>query len=371
MNFEFSEDVLALRDQARRLLRERSSLRLARQALEGDAADAAGLWREIARLGWLGAAVPEEYGGAGLGYEALCVIAEELGRELAPVPFSSSVVLATEALLLMGSEAQKQTWLPRLADGSVIGTLALAEGPGRIGRAMIAADFAAGELRGSKWPVPDAAEAGIAIVIARDAAGRILPCLVELASPGVTRQPLETVDGSRGQARVVFDGVTAEPLGSVEDGWEKVLSLLDRAAILTAFEQIGGASACLQMATDFARERHAFGRPIGSYQAIKHKLADIFIANELARSNAYFGALTLSSSTGDLPLAAAAARISAIDAYALASRENIQTHGGMGFTWEADCHLFYRRAKLLALGLGSAPYWKERLVARLERRNLG
>jgi len=139
--------------------------------------------------------------------------------------------------------------------------------------------------------------------------------------------------------------------------------------VLVAFEQIGGAAACLAMATEYAKQRHAFGRPIGSFQAIKHKLADVYIAAELARSNAYYGAWALSRDAAELPLAAAAARVSASDAFWMAARENIQTHGGMGFTWAADCHLFYRRAKLLALALGSAPHWKDRLVGELERRN--
>jgi acyl-CoA dehydrogenase len=145
--------------------------------------------------------------------------------------------------------------------------------------------------------------------------------------------------------------------------------LLDRAAILTAFAQVGGAAASLEMATAYAKERFAFGRPIGSFQAIKHKLADVYVATELARSNAYYGAWALSADAADLPLAAATARVSASDAFFLAAKENIQVHGGVGFTWDYDCHLFYRRAKLLALSLGSQRYWKDRVVSELETRN--
>ena len=145
--------------------------------------------------------------------------------------------------------------------------------------------------------------------------------------------------------------------------------MLDRAAVLTAFEQIGGADACLEMAVDYAKNRYAFSRQIGSFQAIKHKLADMYVANQVARSNAYFGAWALSTEASELPLAAASARVAGIEAYHLASKENIQTHGGMGFTWALDCHLFYRRAKLLAVQGGAAPVWKEKLVQRLERRN--
>ena len=148
-----------------------------------------------------------------------------------------------------------------------------------------------------------------------------------------------------------------------------VRRLLDSAAILTAFAQVGGAAASLEMATAYARERFAFGRPIGSFQAIKHKLADVYVATELARSNAYYGAWALSADAADLPLAAATARVSASEAFFLAAKENIQVHGGVGFTWDYDCHLFYRRAKLLALSLGSQRYWKDRVVSELETRN--
>jgi acyl-CoA dehydrogenase len=152
-------------------------------------------------------------------------------------------------------------------------------------------------------------------------------------------------------------------------GWGSVQRVLERAAILFAFEQIGGAAACLDMAKAYALERYAFGRPIGSFQAIKHKLADMYVALELARSNAFYGAWALTEDAPDLPMAAATARVSATEAFHLASKENIQTHGGIGFTWAMDCHLFYRRSKQLALTIGSPPFWKNRLVDLLETRN--
>jgi alkylation response protein AidB-like acyl-CoA dehydrogenase len=145
--------------------------------------------------------------------------------------------------------------------------------------------------------------------------------------------------------------------------------VLDRAAVLIAFEQIGGSQACLDMAVDYAKNRYAFSRQIASFQAIKHKLADMYVALEVARSNAYYGAWALSTDSSELALAAPAARVAGCEAYYLASKENIQTHGGMGFTWDVDCHLFYRRAKLLAVQAGAPPVWKEKLVSRLERRN--
>jgi alkylation response protein AidB-like acyl-CoA dehydrogenase len=155
----------------------------------------------------------------------------------------------------------------------------------------------------------------------------------------------------------------------ISAGWDAIQRVLDRAAVPIAFEQVGGAEACLHMARDYALERYAFGRPIGSFQAIKHKLADIYVALELARSNAYYGAWSLSTDAVDLSLAAATARVSATEAFHLASKENIQTHGGVGFTWDLDCHLFYRRSKQLGLAIGSLPFWKDRLVGLLESRN--
>jgi alkylation response protein AidB-like acyl-CoA dehydrogenase len=320
-------------------------------------------------MGWLGAAIPEQYGGAGLGYEGLCVLAEELGRSLAPVPFASSAYLATEAILLAGDDAQKRRLLPKLADGSAIGCFALAEGVGNPDPANVSIRAAGGRLSGSKWPVADGGVADFAIVVARDETSDIALFLVDLTADTVSRHNLTTVDPTRNHARIAFNGSAAERLGPVAPGWPLVLRLLERTAILIAFEQVGGADACLDMARGYAQERYAFGRPIGSFQAIKHKLADVYVAIELARSNAYYGAWALSADAAELPLAASTARVSATEAFYLASKENIQTHGGVGFTWDVDCHLYYRRSKQLALAVGAAPWWKNRLVELLETRN--
>ncbi len=368
MNFEFSDEVKEMRDQARRFLASKDCRMLVRGALDGDAPPDRTLWREIAQMGWTAAAIPEDYGGAGIGYEALCGLAEEMGHALAPVPFGPSVYLAAEALMLSGSEEQKQAWLPKLAEGQAVGTFALAEGAGALSPDMVQLRYEDGRLSGTKWPVPDGAEADFAVVAARDGEGRIVQALVDLSGDGITRTPLQTIDASRPQARLDFDGAAAELLPSNADQWDAILSLLDRAAILTAFEEVGGAQACLDMGVAYAKDRHAFGRPVGGYQAIKHKLADVFVATELARSNAYMGALALSSGETDLALTAATARVSSIQAYVMASSENIQTHGGIGFTWEADPQLYYRRANAMALALGPLGFWKDRLVAALAAR---
>jgi len=368
MNFDFSDELKQLREQARRFLTERSPPSVVRHVLEGNEPYAAELWRAMAEMGWLGAAIPEQFGGAGIGYEGLCVLAEELGRALAPVPFASSAYLATEALLLAGSDAQQRRLLPKLADGTAIGCFALAEGTGNPDPAQVRPRATGGRLTGGKWPVIDGNVADFAIVVARDDAGEIALYVADLAAPSVSRRALATLDPSRDAARIDFAGTEAERL-TAQSGWPLVQRLLERAAILLAFEQVGGADAALDMARNYAMERYAFGRPIGSFQAIKHKLADVYVALELARSNAYYGAWALTADAALLPLAAATARISATEAFHLASKENIQTHGGIGFTWDVDCQLYYRRSKHLALALGAAPWWKHRLVELLEQRN--
>jgi len=367
MNFDFSPDQKALRDQARKFLGEHASSTRVRRILDTDAPYDTLLWQGMAEMGWTGTAIPESYGGAGFGHLELCVLAEEMGRCVAPAPFASTVYLATEALLLAGSEAQKRRWFPRVAAGEAIGCFALAEGPEAPAIESLGTMAQGGALTGTKAPVLDGDVANFAVVAARDGDGVSL-YLADLSATGVTRAALKTVDPTRSVARITFTSTPAEPLGEPGAGAALIERLFDRAAVLVAFEQVGGGQAALEMARDYAMGRFAFGRPIASFQAIKHKLADMYVAVELARSNAYYGAWALSTDAPELPVAAAAARVSASEAYFHAAKENIQTHGGMGFTWEFDCHLHYRRAKLLGLLLGGVPRWKDLLIARLEAR---
>jgi alkylation response protein AidB-like acyl-CoA dehydrogenase len=179
------------------------------------------------------------------------------------------------------------------------------------------------------------------------------------------RSPLASIDPSKSYARIDFDRAPAERLGAIGEGWSLIRRVFDRAAILTAFEQVGGADRTIEIARDYALDRMAFGRPIGSFQAIKHMLADMYVAATLARSNAYFGAWALAVDADELGEAAATARVSATQAFQACAKGNIQVHGGMGFTWEFDCHLYYRRANLLALNLGSLLEWEDLLISRL------
>ncbi|WP_315812486.1 acyl-CoA dehydrogenase family protein [Bradyrhizobium sp. SZCCHNR2028] len=373
MNFDFSDDQKQLRDQARKFLAEKCPPKAVRVVLDGKEPYDRALWKGFAEMGFLGVAIPEEYGGAGAGHLELCVIAEEVGRALAPVPFSSTVYLAAEALMLAGSDAQKQTWLPKIASGEAIGTLALFEGTGNPSPKAIKCEAANGVLNGTKKPVADGAIADLIIVAARTGStGRdsdISLFLVDTRAGGVEAKALTNLDPTRGQAELTFKNCKAEPLGAAGEGWSIITQVLDRAAVLTAFEQVGGSDRALEMGRDYALDRIAFGRPIGSFQAVKHMLADMYVSATLARSNSYYGAWALSTNAPELPEAAASARISATQAYQHCAKNNIQVHGGMGFTWEFDCHMYYRRANALALGLGSLSYWEDQLIDRMRKRN--
>jgi acyl-CoA dehydrogenase len=373
MNLEFSDDQKQLQDQVRRFLAERCPPAAVRAILDGPEPYDRALYQGLADIGVLGAAIPEEYGGSGLSHLELCLVAEELGRALAPVPVASSIYQAAEFLMMAGSEAQKQAWLPKLASGQAVGCFAFVEGTGRMTPAKIRAQAQGGKLTGVKSPVEDGGVADVAIVAARSGGGRgeqaISLFVVDLNGSGVAKETLQSIDPTQNHARITFDGARAEPLGPEGQGWSILSQVMDRAAILTAWEQVGGADRVLEMARDYALERIAFGRQIGSFQAIKHMLADMYVSATLARSNGYYGAWALSTGAAELPVAAATARVSATQAFQHCAKNNIQVHGGMGFTWAFDCHLYYRRSNALALGLGSQSTWEDLLIERMRTAN--
>lgn len=373
VNFDFSDEQIMLRDQAERFLRENCPLSLARKVLEGEQEYDDGLWRRIAELGWCATVIPEEFGGLGAGSLDLCILAEQLGRTLAPIPFASTQYLAVQALLVAGAPRQRGKYLEAVAAGACIGTMALAEGRGVLG-GRPGCFVVDNRLHGVKTLVADGMAADFAVVGARASSAGDAPLalyLADLKGARVRRSRVPALDSSRPYARIEFDDVPVVALGDGGAGNEVLSAILDRAAVLMAFEQVGGADAALSMARTYALERKAFGRPIGGYQAIKHRLADMWVRNELARSNAYYAAWALEAESAELPLAAAAARIASIDAFEFATQENIQIHGGMGYTWEMDCHLYYRRSRMLAVALGSAREWKGRLATRLIERRAG
>jgi acyl-CoA dehydrogenase len=369
MNLDFSDDQKFLKEEARKFLEKEEALARNRSVLESNNKVDENLWNKIVELGWTGIRIPEKYDGLGLGHLELCVVAEELGRFLAPVPFSSSVYLFTETIINFGSEAIKQAILPKLVTGEIVGTLAVTEALMAPSKDNITLSCKDGLVNGKKIAVPDAEIATHVIVTAKTDQGTSLQ-LVDLSSKGISIEHQENIDESRGYFSISFEGVESELIGDEINGWDLYESIVNQAAVLFSYEQIGGSQAALDMAINYAQERYAFGRPIGSFQAIKHKLADMYIALTLAKSNCYYAAWALSTNASDLPTASATARVSSTKAFQLCSKENIQTHGGNGFTWEYDCHMFYRRSKLLSLNIGSLSNWKEKLVTSLEQSNI-
>jgi alkylation response protein AidB-like acyl-CoA dehydrogenase len=363
MNFDFSDDQKLLADQVQKLLDEHSNSAAVREVLEGRQSFSKDAWQGLANMGLIGTAVPEQYGGTGAGYLELCLVAQQVGAHNAAVPFGSTVYLVIEAILAHGSEAQKEHWLPKLCTGSVKGALAITEDVAQQTPASIECSINSdNRVSGIKLVVTDGATADLLVVLARR--GRALELvLVDVAQPEVTVTPVATIDPTRAAASIDFDGASADVL--TDDAWTVLQRLYDRAAVLYGFEQLGGAQSALAMAVGYAQERFAFGRAIGSFQAIKHMLADMYVAMKLAESNCYYAAWALANNAPDLPLAAATARVAATKAFQHCAKDNVQVHGGMGFTWEFDCHLYYRRSNYLALELGGLSTWEAKLVDNL------
>jgi alkylation response protein AidB-like acyl-CoA dehydrogenase len=366
MNFDFSDDQKLLADQVQRFLDERCPTSRVRQVLENPPRFAADVWQGLTELGLLGTAVPESYGGTGAGYAELCLVAQQIGRHIAPVPFGSTVYLLTEALSLFGSEEQKQQWLPKICAGEVKGALATTEALQQLTPEQVQCSVAGDQLSGEKLMVADGTIADLYLVLAN--CDNQLGLYLVPAGSAVQATSVDSVDLSRDVAHVVFSQASAQLLCA--DGWSALQTIYQRAAVLFAFEQLGGAQQALEMAVDYAKQRFAFGRAIGSFQAIKHMLADMFVAMKLAESNCYYAAWALANNTPELPLAAATARVGATEAFQLCARDNIQVHGGMGFTWEFDCHLYYRRANFLALEIGGLSEWEARLAQALPLQNI-
>lgn len=356
MDFDLNDDELYVRDSSRSYLDNwYASYSI---APGGQAPLDEGLWAGIAELGWLGAHAPEAVGGLGLSYVALGGILAELGRVLAPVPFLSTVV-TIDALVQSDARSLRASLLPSLISGSKKAAMMVADEPRSQNFRLVD-----GRLHGAQRMVAFGAEADFALVSAHDETGERL-FVVDLHQDGVHRSPVSTFDVTRPYAAVEFSAVAAEPLaGTNATPAELAARVLQTTAILTAFEQIGGADFCMQMVRDYAVERVAYGRQIGSYQAVKHKLVDRKVDIEVARMQAYRGACMLAEGSAE-PLFAAAARLAAIDAYANVSRDNMLIHAGIGFTWEARCHLYLRRAVALESGLGSRRSWEAHVIQGL------
>lgn len=362
MNFGFSDEQDTIRETLARMLGDRATLEVTHDRLDsGEGFDAA-TWAELAKGGWLGLAMSEAEGGSGMGAVELAILVEEIGRCLAAVPSIPVLCMAVPAIQSAGTDDQRKSLLPGIAEGRTIIAAALAE-DGGLAPDAVSANVAQGRLSGRKSPVTFGAEATHALVAATDGEGTPRLYLADLSASGVTTRTLDPIDRTRPAAEIVFDNTPVDLLPGSDRA--AILHLLDGTAVLTAFEQIGLAERALALTTAYAGERHAFGRPIGGFQAVKHRLADMFAKIELARSNAFFGAWALASGDSRLPEAAAVARLSALDAVQFATEESIQLHGGIGFTWAADPHLFLRRGWQLKAELGPADLWRERLLGHL------
>lgn len=351
MNFGFTEEQELLRKTARDFLAERSPMSRVRQALEGDASFSKTLWGEVAQLGWTGLMLPEDQGGAGLSIVELCIVLEELGRSLPPIPFLSTAIAAC-ALLEHGDAAQRDRWLPRLASGEAIGAFAAESAPGD---GLAVADTGDGvRVRGRLSWVPDAAGADLLVAIGRRTDETPVLLALPCASEGLHVEPLTSMDSLRPACRVDFDAVRLPRDGVLAAEGSHAARAVDRALVMLSAEMVGGAEACLEASVAYAKERIQFGRPIGVHQAIKHKCANMLFALESARSITYYAAWAAREQAPDAALSAAMAKATASEAFRDAAQENLQIHGGVGFTWEYDCHLYLKRAKTDEAWLGDA-----------------
>jgi len=369
VNFAFSEEQEELRRTVRSFLEDKSPSAEVRRLMETEEGFDPAVWRQMAeQLGLQGLAIPEEYGGSGFTYVELVVVLEEMGRALLCAPYFSTIALAANTILHSGDDAARKELLPGIASGETIATLAFTEDNGRWdaeGITMTATKSGgAYTLDGHKMFVLDGHTAGVIVVAARTGDGISLFQVAGDAS-GLGRTALQTMDQTRKQARLEFSGVPAKLIGAEGKGWDTLGRVLDLAAVALAAEQVGGAQKCLDMAVDYAKVRVQFGRPIGSFQAIKHKCADMLLEVESAKSAAYYAGWAAAELNDELPVVASLAKAYCSDAYFHAAAENIQIHGGIGFTWEHDAHLYFKRAKSSELLLGDPTYHRELLAQRI------
>lgn len=369
LNFAFSEEQEELRKIVRQFLEDKSPELAVREQMETEQGYDPDVWSQMAEQMMLqGLIIPEEYGGSGYSYVELIVVLEEMGRALLCAPYFSTVVLAGNTLLYSGDEAAKKDLLPGIASGETIATLAFTEDNGRWdeqGITMEATQSGDGwTLSGSKMFVLDGHSADLILVAARTPAGVSL-FHVPGDARGLTRTALSTMDMTRKQAKLEFDAVDAALIGEQGTGWSVLERVLDLAAVALAAEQVGGAQMCLDMSVEYAKVRVQFGRPIGSFQAIKHKCADMLLEVESAKSAAYYAGWCAAELNDELPSVASLAKAYCSDAYFHAAAENIQIHGGIGFTWEHPAHLYFKRAKSSELLFGDPTYHRELLAQRI------
>ncbi|HET6311175.1 MAG TPA: acyl-CoA dehydrogenase [Candidatus Nitrosotalea sp.] len=375
MDFAFSEEQEMLRSSTRDFLAKECSSKVVRKLMEASDAYDEGLWKKIAGLGWTGLGIPEQYGGVGT-FLDLIVVLEEAGRALMPGPFFATMGLAVPALIEAGTEAQKKEVLGAIARGSARATLALTEPSGRwdAGAVTLSAKPSGGgwKLDGVKLFVADAEAADYMVVAARtrgEGEDGISLFLVKGRPAGMTVTPLKTLDMTRRWSEVRFDGVKVEGdalMGPADKAWPHLKRALEWATAALCAEMIGGTQKVLETSTEYAKTRHQFGKPIGIYQAVSHKLADMLVLSESGRSATYYAAWAVEADASDRSLAASMAKAYVSDAYRKVAGDGIQVHGGIGFTWEHDMHLYFKRAKSSEVTLGDATYHRELVAQALD-----
>ncbi len=374
MDFGFSEEQEMLRESARQFLESECPMTYVRQMMDDEVGYSEEQWQKMAELGWLGLIFPEQYSGAGLDLVDLVVVLEEMGRCVMPGPFFATVLLGGSAIQFGGSDAQKRAYLPRIIDGSLKTTLAHLEESARWDADGIQLRATASgngyRLSGTKLFVPDAHNAGLLVVAARTGGSGtdgITLFLVDGKAAGLKIRTLKTMDQTRKLCEVRFDDVEVGAdavLGEVGKAWPILDAVVDRAKVAISAEMCGGAQKVLDMSVEYAKVREQFGKPIGSFQAIQHKCANMMVQVESAKSATYYAAWAVANGVDEAHLTACMAKAYCSDAYRFVSGEGIQIHGGIGFTWEHDMHLYFKRAKGSEVTFGDAT-WNRELVAQL------
>ncbi|MBI4608632.1 MAG: acyl-CoA dehydrogenase family protein [Candidatus Rokubacteria bacterium] len=378
MDFGFSEEQEMLRATARKFLENECPSTFVRRMLDDPTGTTPELWQKLAEQGWLGLVYPEGYGGAGLGFVDLTVLMEEMGRVVLPGPYFSTVLLGGLVILEAGSEAQKKEWLPRISSGQARATLAWTEPNARWDAEGITVSGKPAPggtvLSGTKLFVQDAHTADALVVAARTADGRraddgVSLFLVPRTARGIEVKLLPTMDQTRKLCEVMLNEAVVGPealVGEWDKGWSPLARVIDRATVALCAEMCGGAQKVLEMTTEYAKIRVAFGKPIGSYQGVKHKLADMLVDVENAKSITYYAAWAVDEGAAEAPLAVAMAKAYVSDAYRKVAAAGIQLHGGIGFTWEHDMHLYFKRAKGSEFTFGDATYHRERVAQLIQ-----
>jgi alkylation response protein AidB-like acyl-CoA dehydrogenase len=371
MKLAYSTEQQELRESVRRFLADRMPLTRVRELMDAPDHGDEKVWQYAgSQLGLQALAIPEEYGGAGFSFAEQAIVLEELGAALYPGPYLASAVIAATALLASSDAGAKAELLPGIASGDTVATLAFTEDDGswaadvtRLAATRAGAD-GCWTLDGHKSFVLDGHAADLILVVARAADGLSL-FAVDGEAAGLTRTRLETLDQTRSMARLEFAATPARLIGTAGDAEPVLNRTLDITAIALGAEQLGGAQRALDMAVGYAKVRHQFGRPIGSFQAIKHRCADLLLEVESLRSAVVYAAAAVAEDSAEVPVLAALVKALASDTYFHVAAENIQIHGGIGFTWEHDAHLYFKRAKASELFLGDASYHRERLATRI------